>query len=270
MEKSKVFVTEFIGWDETVSRLLDSAKFAELVQGRESVVIKPNLVEPAEPPITTPVGLVRSIIRYLKKNCPAKKIVVAEGAGSIKHETDEIFEVLGYNAMAKEEKVELIDLNSAKTVRLTRKDCSRWPEMHLPSIIMDNFLLSVPVLKAHSLADVTLTMKNMLGAAPPSHYNAGSWKKSAFHSRIQEAIYELNLYRTPDFTVLDATEGMSEAHLWGPKCNPPPNKIAVSSDPVAIDAYGTQVLGRDWRKIGHIKMADGILGNAETADIVQL
>jgi hypothetical protein len=40
--------------------------------------------------------------------------------------------------------------------------------------------------------------------------------------------------------------------------------LAASADSVAIDVYGSSLLGRDWRDIGHIRMADMILGSAET------
>lgn len=141
--------------------------------------------------------------------------------------------------------------------------------MHLPSILDEVFLFSLPVLKAHTLAGVTLTMKNMLGCAPPSHFRGqGSWGKSAFHQQIHEAIFDLNRYRTPDFTLLDASVGMAEAHLWGAHCNPPINQLAASADPVAIDAYGASLLNMDWEKIGHIRMADSILGTVEPSPVV--
>jgi len=54
---------------------------------------------------------------------------------------------------------------------------------------------------------------------------------------------------------------MAEAHLWGPHCDPPVNRILASFDPVAIDAAGAELLGLDWRTIDHITLADGLLGN---------
>jgi uncharacterized protein (DUF362 family) len=134
----------------------------------------------------------------------------------------------------------------------------------LPEILFDVFLISVPVLKAHSLAGVTLTMKNMMGTAPPSHYQQGGhWKKASFHTGIHEAVFDLNRYRCADFTILDATVGMAEAHLWGPTCSPPVNTLAAGWDPVAIDAYGCDLLDRSWRNIGHIFLANNELGQAE-------
>ncbi len=167
--------------------------------------------------------------------------------------------------------MELLDLNEEELNRKENKDCKRWPHMYLPKILDDVFLLSVPVLKAHTLASVTLTMKNMMGCAPPSHYQGnGSWGKSSFHANIHEAIFDLNRYRTPDFTLLDATVGMSSAHLWGPTCEPPVNRLAASDDPVAIDAYGASLLNRDWRQIKHIKLANEVLGCGEIQKIHEI
>lgn len=166
-------------------------------------------------------------------------------------------------SLARRYGVKLLDLNQAELVSVSNKDCCRWPQMYLPTIVFESFLLSVPVLKAHTLAGVTLTMKNMMGLAPPSHYQQGGhWKKAAFHERIQEAIFDLNRYRTPDFSLIDATVGMREAHLWGAHCEPPPNLLVAGFDPVAVDAYATGLLDRDWRQIDHIRLADGVLGSA--------
>ena len=69
-------------------------------------------------------------------------------------------------------------------------------------------------------------------------------------------------------TLLDASVGMAQAHLWGPTCDPPVNRLAAAYDPVAIDAYGTTLLKRNWQDIGHIKMVNGELGIASGLDII--
>lgn len=55
-------------------------------------------------------------------------------------------------------------------------------EMYLPQLIETHFIISVPVLKAHSLAEITGSMKNMMGLLPPKHYKGkyGIWNKSIF------------------------------------------------------------------------------------------
>jgi len=254
--------------DHSMGILLDAAKLSGAIGQCPTVMLKPNLVEALSPPITTPVEVVADIVVYIRQLCPDVKIIVAEGVGAADYDTWHSFESLGYTAMAAELDIQLMDLNTEPLRKLEKPNCRCWPTMYLPDIIFDVFLISIPVLKAHSLAGVTLSMKNMMGTAPPSHYQKGGhWKKAAFHNNMQEAVFDLNQYRSPDFAILDASVGMQEAHLWGPTCNPPHNIFAASGDPVAIDAYGTDLLNRKWRQIDHIAMADGVLGNASSYEV---
>ncbi len=262
-ETGVVYSTTFVNWQETLTPFLDAVGLDQEIVKHPRILVKPNLVEALEPPITTPVGLVESLIDYIQKRAPESEITIGEGTGSLSYDTFHAFEELGYGTLALEKKVRLLDLNKEELTHKVNGECRRWPEMYLPSILDSVFLISVPVLKAHSLAKVTLTMKNMMGCAPPSHYQGnGSWGKSSFHNQIHEAVFDLNRYRTPDFTLLDATIGMSQAHLWGPHCDPPVNRLAASWDPVAIDSYGTSLLKKDWRDIDHIRLAHEVLGQA--------
>lgn len=266
-----VYSIHFTTWLESVPRLLDAAGLSERLASVKRVILKPNLVEPQKPPITTPVELVTVLAEYIHASFPGLEIIIGEGCGSSSLNTLQIFEALGYSRLADLPNVTLLDLNEAPLVSLKDSRCKRWPQMHLPQIVFESFLISVPVLKAHSLAGVTLTMKNMMGLAPPAHFQqGGAWKKAAFHQSIQEAVFDLNRYRTPDFTLLDATVGMQEAHLWGPTCDPPPNRLAASYDPVAIDAYGCRLLGINWKTIGHLAMAHNVLGTAEPLSVSKI
>ncbi len=264
-----VYTCKFIDWHNSIFPLLDKSQLTSLLTGRETVIIKPNLVEVFPPPITTPPELIAAIIDYIQAKLPKLEIIIGEGSGSLSYETDHTFRELGYEKLANEKNIRLLDLNHVPCRKLRNPKCQRWPEMYLPEIVMDSFLLSVPVLKAHTLAQVTITMKNMMGIAPPAHYQQhGHWKKAAFHQQIDAAIFDLNRYRCPDFTVLDATIGMQEAHLRGPQCDPPHQTLAASSDPVAIDAYGAGLLGQDWHNIGYISSAHNVLGLAEPLEII--
>ncbi len=266
-----VFVRSFSNWGETVAPLLRQSGLLERLDSSATILIKPNLVENFLPPITTPVELVAEIVGFLRRERPELRIIIGEGTGAREYDTFLPFRELGYTRLAEEYGLELLDLNEAPLRHLQQSRCRRWPEMFLPEILFDSFLLSVPVLKAHSLAGVTLTMKNMMGCAPPSHFQKGGhWKKSSFHHDVQAAVLDLNRYRTPDFTILDATVGMCEAHLWGPHCDPPPGKLVAAADPVAIDVYGTGLLDRDWRLIGHLHEAHNELGCADPLEIVEV
>lgn len=265
-----VYATCFPLVDQGLEKLLDAAGLPQLLNNKPRILIKPNLVNTQKPPITTPVDLIQALIAYLKQKSEAE-IILGEGTASASHDTWEVFEALGYTKLAREEKITLIDLNQEPSVALENSALKRWSKMYLPRLSLESFLLSVPVLKAHSLAKVTLTMKNMMGLAPPNHFqDGGSWKKSSFHQGMQEAVADLNRYRCPDFTLLDARIGMAQSHLSGPTCDPPVGKLVASSDPVAIDAYGTSLLGKKWQDIGHIATVNGELGQADKLQIEEI
>jgi uncharacterized protein (DUF362 family) len=263
-----VWSAEIDSYRRSLPAMLDSAGLPEALSGQQTILVKPNLVEALEPPITTHIDLVEGLVDYLLEHAPHSDIIVGEGTGSVEYDTFHCFEQLGYLKLKKKMRVSLLDLNTEPCRLLSNPRFSRWPELHLPELLFNCFLISVPVLKAHSMCRVTLTMKNMMGCAPPAHYQqGGAWGKSSFHRQLDEAVFDLNRYRSPDFSIIDAAVGMAQAHLWGPTCNPPVNRIVASYDPVAVDAYGTSLLGKSWEGVGHIRMANQVLGRAEPLDI---
>lgn len=269
-ENGIVYSAQIDNLEKSLKRVLSATGLSQKLQSEPLVIIKPNLVEAVCPPVTTPVELVDALIGYLQNSGVDCEIIVGEGTGSASYDTFHCFEVLGYTKMAEKRGVQLLDLNKQSLIKKENDAYIRLPELYLPEILDGGFLLSVPVLKAHSLAGVTLTMKNMMGYAPPAHYRQGSsWGKSKFHHKIQEAIFDLNRYRAPDFTLLDASIGMSESHLWGATCDPPVNRLAAGWDPVAIDSYGTSLLNRNWQDIGHIQLSHGTLGVASPLQIIE-
>lgn len=185
MSHPKLYSTSISSLEKSLPALLDAAKLSERIDSCTTVLIKPNLVETLLPPITTPVYLVSLLIDYLLQRKENLQILIGEGTGSLEYDTHYPFQMLGYTALATEKKIRLIDLNEESITKKENPSCLRWPIMHLPALLDEVFLLSVPVLKAHTLAQVTLTMKNMMGCAPPSHFRGhGNWGKSAFHEQI--------------------------------------------------------------------------------------
>lgn len=261
-------IEPFTDFSESVPKALQAVIDTSLLSRQSILLIKPNLVNNQPPPITVPVECVEALVVALQE-ITSTRIIIGEGAGDRNLETGEIFHQHGYDRLSRQYGVELLDLNHAPLVKLKNSGCRIFPEMWLPEILFDAYLISVPVLKAHSLADVTISMKNMIGCAPPSHYQASqSWKKSAFHTHMHRSIFELNQYQKPDLCLVDASIGMAEYHLGGPTCNPPVGKVISGQDPVAVDAAGALLLGQDWRDIEHISCANGILGSAYAGEEV--
>ncbi|MEK7475940.1 MAG: DUF362 domain-containing protein [Candidatus Coatesbacteria bacterium] len=245
-------VVPFVSYAESVPRVLDAAGAASLLSRQNAILIKPNLVEAVPPPVTTPVECVEAVIAYCRA-CSKASLVVAEGCGAASYDTELAFDKLGYAALSKRTGVPLLNLNTAPTILLRNAACRVFPAFHMPAVAMDHFVISVPVLKAHSLAKITGTLKNMMGFAPPAHYQQGGhWKKSAFHGAMHEAIRDLNRHRTPDLTLLDARVGLAEYHLGGAECSPRVMKLVAGADPVEVDRLAASLLGFDWRSIPHL------------------
>jgi uncharacterized protein (DUF362 family) len=230
-----------------------AAGAARLLNRGRPVMLKPNLVNASPHPVTTPPDFCEAVIAFVRRYTDAP-IVIAEGCGDAELETPEIFDRLGYRDLAQRHDIELLDLNQAALTCLAKDTCRQFPEMWLPEVVFTHVLISLPVLKAHSLCRFTGSMKNMMGLVPPRHYAGrhGTWKKAVFHKHLDNAICELNRYRSPDFTVMDATIGLADFHLGGARCHPPLNRILAGADARTVDREASALLGLDWRRVGHL------------------
>ncbi len=255
-------IENFLSYDETIPHLLQCVGAPEVLGRQSRILIKPNLVNGSPHPVTLPVSACAALANACRSWSTAE-IIVAEGTGERNLTTGEIFRIHGYDRLVETHGVELVDLNEAELVELRDPHCKVFPTFMMPRLIMESFVISAAVLKAHSLALVTLSMKNMIGVAPPAFYQQGGhWKKSAFHEQVQTSVFELNRYRKPDLAFIDGSVGLAEHHLGGPVCDPPIGRLLAGFDPVAVDAAGAQLLAFPWRQVGHIKMANGVLGHA--------
>jgi uncharacterized protein (DUF362 family) len=215
----------------------------------EPVIIKPNIVEPAYPPVTTDVRVVEGVVKALK-DAGLQDIIIAEGSGT--GDTMENFEMLGYSKPG----VQLVDLDKEPVVKLPVPEHRVWDEIYLPEILPGKFIISVPVLKEHSMCGVTISLKNMVGILPAEHYS-GYWtyKKSVIHrDGPDECIADINNIMKPDWAVIDATVGMKGSHISGTPIDPPLNLVYASDNPLEADKYGCELLGRRWESMPYLKM----------------
>jgi len=253
---SEIITEPLTNYKEAVHKALSKLNAQPQIASQQAIMIKPNLVNDSPYPVTTPPECCEAIIDYVRSISNAN-IVIAEGTGDASMETDDVFHALGYQKLSQKMNIPLIDLNHAPLRRLTNNQCKVFKEMFLPECIFDHFLISVPVLKAHSLSEITGTLKNMMGAAPPKYYSGkhGIWKKAVFHGNMHDSIIDLNRYRTPDLTVMDAGIGLPEYHLGGRECSPPLKKILVGFDPLMMDRTAAELIDIDWRTVKHLGKA---------------
>ena len=215
------------------------------------VIIKPNIVNPSPPPVTTDVRVVAGVVRALNE-AGIKEVVIAEGSGT--GDTMDNFQTLGYAKLG----IDLVDLDKEKTVKLHVENHRVWQHITVPEILIDTFIISVPVLKEHSMCGVTISLKNMVGILPARDYS-GYWtyKKSQVHKYDTDGcIADIISVISPSWAVVDATVGMKGSHLSGTPINPPINLVYGSADPFEADTFGCELLGKNWRDIRYLRMIE--------------
>ncbi|MEN8212049.1 MAG: DUF362 domain-containing protein, partial [Thermodesulfobacteriota bacterium] len=169
-------IVYFKSFERSIKKALDVIGANELIKEKSAILIKPNLITDLPHPITTAPECCETIIQYIQEHSKAK-IIIAEGCGEANRETSEVFNNLGFTTLAEKYGISLVDLNYGTTKILKNKNCPVFPEMYLPEIAFSHYIISVPVLKAHSLAGMTGTLKNMMGFAQPAYYSGhyGVW-----------------------------------------------------------------------------------------------
>lgn len=215
------------------------------------ILLKPNIVKPAPPPVTTDFRVVKGVVSALRK-AGYDDIVIAEGSGT--GNTLENFEALGYCDI----EAELMDLDGQPFSAVNVNDFEVWESIFLPEILRDCHIVSIPVLKDHTMLGVTIGLKNMVGVLPAAKYS-GYWtyKKSQIHrDRPHGCVSDIIRVAPPDWTIVDATVGMRGSHISGSPMAPPANMVFGSCDSLKADKYGASILGHDWKDIEYLIKID--------------
>ena len=236
-------------YEKTVFELMDRLEVAPVLAEQSLVLLKPNLVTSSPPPVTTDAEMVAAVAKWCRSATRATLLVV-EGSGE--GDTHRNYRELGYRKVPADE---LVDLDLEEAEEFEHPDAVRFPKILLPRLVMDGFLISLPVLKDHSICGITLSIKNMVGILPASEY-AGYWsyKKSEVHNgSLDRAITDICLYRRPDLAVIDGRIGMKGSHLAGTPCHPRKQVLIGSRNPWAADEVGARTLGWDPDRIGHLQ-----------------
>ncbi|MGZ8650576.1 MAG: DUF362 domain-containing protein [Actinomycetota bacterium] len=229
------------------------------------VVLKPNLVEFDEgTAINTDPRLVASAVLALRR-LGAAEVVVGEGPG---HRRDTQFVVTGSGLLEALEAVDahFVDLNTDAVRRVPlRSRYTALGELWLPRTITDaDVVISMPKMKTHHWAGVTLSLKNCFGCVPGRVYG---WPKNALHwAGLEQSILDVAAAVRPDYAIVDGIVGMEGN---GPISGTPVavNVLVFGDDPVATDVIGARVMGFDPEKVGYLAEAARFLGQGDVERI---
>jgi uncharacterized protein (DUF362 family) len=220
----------------------------------KSILVKPNLLDQVEDyPVTTDPRVVGAVLDLLAE-LGVNKIVVGEGS-AFRRDTYSLVTSSGLAQELDKRGIPFVDLNYDELVPVKARDgwIRKTNKLWLPKHVRDaDLIISVPKLKAHHWAGVTLSIKNLLGVIPGSRYG---WPKNIIHMNGINATI-LGLYQSlpPVVSVVDGIIGMEGN---GPLFGKPVEHglLAVGRDPVAVDTTCTQLMGYSVDTISYLSVA---------------
>ena len=268
-EKSRVAILKAYSYERDLSSfIMDGIKSFPLEVAGKSILLKPNLVEYERDTVinTHPAVIAAAIEAFYRLG--AREIRVGEGPGH-RRDTDGLLMASGLFPFLKETRVPFVDLNldDSRLVKL-RSNFMRVDSLYVAeSVLQADLLVSMPKLKTHHWAGMTLSMKNLFGIVPGVKYG---WPKNFLHWHgIPESIVDINSTIRPHFAIVDGIVGMEgNGPIQGkPK---PCGVLVFGDDPVAVDATCTRIAGLNPEKIDYLEKAGEFLGNLQENRIQQV
>jgi len=230
--------------------VLEASNLKELVKPRLNVSIKPNLVlaKDASFGATTHPEVVEGIICYLRE-LGIEEIEIIESSW-VGDDTKRAYKVCGYTNLSKKYGVSLFDLKEDDLVSIDEMEICK-------KAIETDFLINVPVLKAHCQTLLTCCMKNLKGCISDR-------EKRRFHTMgLHKPIASLNQAIKTHFCVIDGICGDLNFEEGGTPIER--NMVLAGEDPLFLDSYCAGLIGYNPKEIGYLNFGEE-LGIGEVFD----
>jgi len=247
-----------------------------IAANRERIMLKPNLVA-ENPAFTTKPEVIRALVRLMKRY--GKDVRIGEGstaAAGFNVLNDQIyrtknkeildkmqqyvFSQLGYEELASSEKIPLVNLHSGEMAEISVPDGLLFDKITIHRSIQETDLLcSVPMMKTHVLATVTLGMKNLIGLYPGTvYYAARSWlhDHAAQHSSPGVAFEIIDMVKAarPGLTVIDGSMAMEGDGPTGGNLLKM-DIIIAGTNLLATDMVAARIMGFEISDVPHLVLA---------------
>jgi uncharacterized protein (DUF362 family) len=266
---SRVIIRRVANYEQELGALIfESLKDFALPVKDKVVLLKPNLVglDPLGVMNTHPAVIAATRESFLRLG--AAQVLIGDGP-AMDRDTEAILESVRLREFVGPMERVFVDLNTDDVgpVRLETK-ASRMKELYFPTTVLGaDFLVSIPKMKTHHWAGVTLALKNMFGVVPGGCYG---WPKNVLHwAGIDNAILDINAAVRPDFAIIDGIVGMEgNGPIQGtPKAS---GVLIFGDDPVAVDATGCRAMGLVPERIKYLAAAGTMLGHVNPEKIQQV
>ncbi|MCQ2488471.1 MAG: DUF362 domain-containing protein [Clostridia bacterium] len=252
---------------EAIWDLFDKAGGESMLKSSKEVFIKPNGID-GQPYCYTRPEAIEAAIEYWNAH-GAKKVYLFENSTQ-SNATRLVFAITGYDKICKRTGAIPVYLDEDKSVEFEFKGRPSIKDDELgyvnnkfmmPKFVIDNLInkkdenlyISMPKLKTHSMAGVTMGVKNQW--AFPSQTTRGF----DHNFNLAYKLVDVLSYVRPDFTILEGVEGTIYGHYpvtaLADEAVLPLKVLVAGKNVVATDIVGASVYGLTLDDVPHLKIA---------------
>ena len=248
----------------------------EVCREKQRIMLKPNLVGP-DPRCTTKPEVIRALAELMLK--AGKEVSIGEGSAAAPgFNADEegvhfskdpgildpmqqfVFDQLGYTDLAQSLGIPLINLHTGEMVEVAVPNAYVFNKIVVHKSLSEiDLLCTVPMMKTHMLARVSLGMKNLMGLYPGSAYCSvrSCIHNESFEKRSPCVSFEImDMVRAcpPGLTVIDGSTSMEGN---GPTDGDliKTDLIIAGTNPLATDMVAAKIMGFHKYEVATLAMA---------------
>ena len=262
-----------------------------IMGNKNSIMLKPNLVNDNKN-CTTKADVVNALASLFRE--AGKEVSIGEGSAgadgystgpncylmdpiTLDHMQQAVFERLGYSDFADPLGVPLTNLHTGEMIDVDVPDGFAYNKLTINRSLTEiDMLCSVPMMKTHERATVTLGMKNLIGLYPGSVYGS---IRSAMHDYALAAGSQGVAYEIIDIlkaignklglVVIDGSKAMEgNGPTNGELVNM--NVIIAGTNPLATDMVAANVMGFEPEEIPHFVLANKIGMQPQSLDEIEI
>lgn len=221
---------------------------SKFIKRGDVVVVKPNMgwARRPEQAANTNPEVVAEIVR-LCLNAGAAKVKVFDNTCN---EAKRCYYLSGIQKAAKEAgaDVSYVYKQKFRNIKIPRGKILKSWEFYADALNADVFI-NVPIAKHHSLAKLTMGLKNIMGVIGGT--------RGKIHNHFDQKLADLNTIIQPQLIILDAVRILMRNGPQGGNLNDVKvmNTIIAGTDPVSVDVIGASLFGIEGKKLGYIQQA---------------
>ncbi|PKP62133.1 hypothetical protein CVT91_00440 [Candidatus Atribacteria bacterium HGW-Atribacteria-1] len=230
-------------------RSFKSLSIADDFNKANAIFIKPNLTYPKfKKGVTTRVEYIESLVAALRRINNTAKIYIGEGEGGYNSfSMTEAMHSMGFYELEKRfQNIKVVNVSKIPTRMVELKVKGKPYPISLPELFFDeiDFSITCPVPKVHCMTKISLSFKNQWGCLPDT-------MRMKNHYVFDKIIGQICNHLKFKYAFLDGKYGLDKN---GPMVGKPfeINWFVASNSLGAFDVVVSEMMGFNWRDIGHL------------------